>query len=82
MRLRACCSQCPSRSGCELFDDSSARARSVGEMVRPSAFAALRLITRAKWVGLLDREVCGLCFLQDLVDVDRGEAEALGSISV
>jgi hypothetical protein len=31
---------------------------------------------------LLDREVCGLCFLQDLVDVDRGEAEALGSISV
>ena len=47
----------------------SARCRSDGGIVRPSALAVLRLITSSNVVGLLHRKVAGLGALEDAVDV-------------
>ena len=52
---------------------SSARASSDGGIVRPRAFAVLRLITSSNFVGCSTGRSAGLAPLQNLVHVD-GEA--------
>jgi hypothetical protein len=58
---------------------SSTVANSEGGTERPRALAALRFMTSLKRVGLLDRQIAGLCAFQDLVDIaDRGALFPLG----
>ena len=46
-------------------------------MVRPIAFAVLRLIANSNCRGLLDRNFAGLCAGDDLADVDRRGRERI-----
>ena len=60
--------------------NSSARASTDCGIVRPSAFAVLRLITKLKLGRLLDREVGGLGAFEDLIDVRGCAAKEIGIV--
>ena len=59
---------------------SSARASSIRGIVRPSAFAAIKLIDEIEFGGLLDRDVSRLRPAQNLVDKFGGAPEKVRQI--
>src|SRR5262245_7893756 len=59
----------PQQMTCAYSITSSARARSDGGTVSPSALAVLRLITSSNLVGRLDRQVGRPSALQNAVDI-------------
>ena len=59
---------------------SSARASTAGGIVRPRAFAALRLINQLELGGLLDGQITGLGALEDLIGEAGGTAIYVGVV--
>jgi len=72
---RSAHAECPlcatSRHWCRYSITSSARASSVGGMVRPSALAVLRLITSSYLVGACTGKSAGFSPSEDTIDVSR-----------
>ena len=59
---------------------SSARASRAAGILRPSAFAVLRLITSSYFVGRLHRQVGGLFAPQDAIDITRRAANLVDAV--
>ena len=58
----------------------SALASTFGGIVTPISFAVFTLITSSIFCRLLHGQVCRLCSLEDLVDVDGGAPELIAPV--